>query len=85
MDITESVLSDILVNSVSFGIIKDDKGGKKTVKILPRLTEEKIKGKPCMVTVKHREWEDKTYANVNRVDIWEKGVEYEGDDNDLPF
>ena len=65
--------------------IKDDKGGKKTVKILPRLTEEKIKGKPCMVTVKHREWEDKTYANVNRVDKWEKCVEYEGDDKHLPY
>ena len=38
-----------------------------------------------MVTVKHREWEDNTYANVNRVDKWEKGKDYEGDDSDLPF
>jgi len=65
--------------------VDDGKGGKKTVKILPRLSEDKIKGKPCMITVKHREWENNTYANVNRVDKWEQGKDYVGDDINVPF
>jgi len=65
--------------------IKDGKGNAKTVKVLPRLQEQQIKGKPCLVSVKHRQWEDKTYANVNRVDKWEKGKQLEEDLADIPF
>jgi len=65
--------------------IKDGKGNAKTVKVLPRLQEQQVKGKPCLVSVKHREWEDKTYANVNKVEKWEKGKQLEDDLADVPF
>ena len=65
--------------------IKDAKGNTRTVKVLPRLQEQQVKGLPCSVTVKHRQWEDKTYANVNRVDKWEKGKKLEDDLADIPF
>ena len=63
--------------------VENGKGEMKTVKVLPRLSEDKILNKPCMVTVKHREWNDNTYANVVRVDKWEEGKKLE--DDDLPF
>jgi len=65
--------------------IDDNKGGTKTVKSLPKLRRSDVCGKPVFITVAHREYEDKIYANAVKITRWEGGKEIEVADSDLPF